>query len=258
MTEASLRMDPRIKQRRIAVQRDAGRRRLRLLLIGVGVLIGVAALVGSLWTPLADVDRVDVVGSARTEPADVIAAAGLDRSPQLIDVDPAAVAARIEALPWIASAEVTRHWPSGVSIEVTERRPVAVTPVDPDGKQWALVDATGRVLAHEAGRPAGYPALSKGPVPGAPGTTLDAATASALAVAGALSPELRAQTGDIVVLPGEEVELALLPRGRVRLGRAEELAAKVEALATVLSRVDLQGIAVIDLRVPSAPAVTRG
>ena len=129
--------------------------------------------------------------------------------------------------------------------------------MDPAGAQWALLDVTGRVLAHQPGRPPGLPALAGGPRPARPGTTLADGARAALRVAASLPIEIARRTGDVVVQPGSEVDLALLPRGRVRFGRATELDAKIAALVTVLARIDLVGVSVIDVRVPSAPAVTR-
>jgi hypothetical protein len=54
-----------------------------------------------------------------------------------------------------------------------------------------------------------------------------------------------------------QVHLNLAPSGRVLLGDASLVDEKVAALATVFERVDLRGLAVLDLRVPGAPVVTR-
>ena len=58
-----------------------------------------------------------------TATAAIEAAAGLGGHPPLINVDPGPVAARVEQLPYIAAAQVHRHWPDGVQITVTERVP---------------------------------------------------------------------------------------------------------------------------------------
>jgi hypothetical protein len=53
------------------------------------------------------------------------------------------------------------------------------------------------------------------------------------------------------------IELRLAPAGVVRFGPAEAVGPKLRALATLLARVDLTDVAVIDLRVPDAPVLTR-
>jgi hypothetical protein len=60
-----------------------------------------------------------------------------------------------------------------------------------------------------------------------------------------------------VVPKPDGLELPLRPSGVVRFGRADQVGEKLTALETVLDRV--QGpIAVIDVRVPHAPVLTRG
>lgn len=255
-TAPRVKAHPRIRERRIAVQREAGRRRLRLLVAAVAVVAVVAGGVAALQSPLTDVDRVRVAGARMTTRAEVLRVAGLDRRRQLLDVDPARIAARVERLPWVGTATVRRSWPSTVAIAVTERRPVLVAPVGA-GERWALLDATGRVLALEPTRRPGFPALSRGPEPGRPGTTIDGRALVALRVAAALPADLGVEVGDVVMADDGGVDLALLPSGVVRFGDAADLPAQLEALVTVLGAVERESVAVIDVRVPSAPTITR-
>jgi hypothetical protein len=60
-----------------------------------------------------------------------------------------------------------------------------------------------------------------------------------------------------VVSVSPDLEASLAGGGVVRFGSAEALEEKLVALATVLSDVDLTDLAVLDLRVPSSPALTR-
>jgi hypothetical protein len=52
-------------------------------------------------------------------------------------------------------------------------------------------------------------------------------------------------------------ELRLADGAVVRLGAADQLDAKLLAAATVLTQVDTTCLAVVDVRVPSVPTVTR-
>src|SRR5205807_544626 len=135
----------RIRDRRIAVRRDEGRRRLRLLLavltLSAAILLGWAAT----RSPLLNVDHVRLVGAQHTDLEQVLAATGLRRGAAMIDLDESHLAAKVAGLPWVAAARVHRSWPGSVTIAVTERAPVAAVPAAAGG--WALVDDTGRVLA---------------------------------------------------------------------------------------------------------------
>lgn len=251
-----VRMDPRIRERRIQVRRDEGRRRLRVLIGLVAVACAVAATVGAAHSPLLDVDHVQVVGATKVSGADVIRAAGLDRHRFMVDVGSAGASRRIGRLPWIATARVERHWPGTVRIVVTERAPVASVPVD--GGQVALVDASGRVLAKVAATPPGVIEVDGVPAPGAPGSRLSGPAAGPIAVVAALPDGIRGRIGSVVADPGGEVQLRLAgSHAIVRIGTLDGLDAKMVALATLLSRADTRDLASIDVRVPAAPVLTR-
>lgn len=249
-----VRVDPRIRQRRVEVRRSEGRRRLRVVVAGVATAALVAAGWGATRSPLLDVDRVLVEGAAhRGEPA-VVAAARAERGRPMVDVDDGAVARRVEELPWVRSATARREWPSTVRIRVTERQAVAVTRDDAGG--WAALDVSGRVLARFPEAPPDLPALEGSPPAGAPGTRLSPQVGGALLVASELGPDLAARAASVVPVEGG-VELRLEPAGVVVLGPPDALEAKMAAVRTVLSSVDPRTVATLDVRLPSAPVLTR-
>ena len=248
-------MDPRIRRRRIEVQRRAGRRRLRVV---VGVLAMLALTAGgwlAVRSPLLDVDRVEVQGASHTARADVLRTARLRRGMAMVEVDGAGAARRLEALPWVAHARVRRSWPSTVLVAVDERAAKAVTSAD--GREWAVLDADGRVLEVRDARPPGLVAVEGVGRAGPPGSTL-AGAAGPLQLVGALSPALAARADAVVALQGGEVALRLRPSGTVRFGPPVDLMAKERAAETVLAQVDASGLDVLDVRLPSSPALTRG
>jgi cell division protein FtsQ len=149
------RIDPRIKERRTAVVRQAGRRRRRILLVAV---VAVAVVVGAwffLHTKVLAARVVTVVGSVHTPDAEIVAAAGLVGHPPLIDVDTGAVAAKVEQLPWVATAAVSRDWPDGVRIVVTERTPVAAVSATAPAGPGPTGSATAGGTAAAGATPAG-------------------------------------------------------------------------------------------------------
>jgi cell division protein FtsQ len=250
-----VRMDPRIRQRRLDVQRRAGRRRLRLLLIVTAAVLLTVGIWVALRSSLLDVDRVRVIGAEHASPAAVVAASGVHRGDAMITVNGGAAARGIEALPWVASARVRRVWPGTVQVTVSERRAVAVTRAN--ATSWAMLDGSARVLAWVPAAPADlFPLEGLGAVP-PPGSTLPAAR-GLLAVRAALSPELAARSDALVAVGDGEVELRLNPRGTVEFGPAVDLPAKVRAAETVLASVDTRNLATLDVRLPASPVVTRG
>ena len=249
-------MDPRIRRRRIEVRREEGRRRLRFLVASSLAAATVAAAAGATRSPLLDVDRLEVRGARRTPRAQVLAVTGLGRHPLMVEVDEAEVARRVESLPWVLQAEAARRWPGTVRIALTERTAEVV--VAAEGGRWALADGSGRVLEVADQKPPGLPVVANLPPPGPPGSSLAGPAGAALSVASALPAQLRPRVSELSVLPGGEVELRLVPPGALaRLGRPVRLGQKLATLVTLLDKADLSRAAVIDVRVPQAPTLTR-
>jgi hypothetical protein len=291
-TRPGPRIDPRIKERRTAVVRQAGRRRRRILLV---VVVAVAVVAGAwffLHTKVLAARVVTVAGSVHTPDAEIVAAAGLGAHPPLIDVDTGAVAAKVEQLPWVATAAVSRDWPDGVRIVVTERTPVAaVSATAPAGSAatggaaaagatpagatpsttppttattgpkgtpaWALVDGTGRVLADTPSPPAGLVHVAGAAAAGTPGTML-AADRPALAVAESLPKAFAGQVTEVDATAGGQVTLKLTSPVTVNLGTTGQLSQKYEDVAAVLAGAPLTAGDVIDVSVPGSPVVTVG
>jgi len=258
-TTTRLPIDPKIRQRRIEIKRRQGRRRLLVLIAAMSVVILSAGAYGLTRSPLMDLDHLVVTAGPHTPAAAVTAAAGVPRHRLLVDIDTAAVARRLQALPWVRSADVRKKWPATLMISIVERTPAAAAAAASGG--WALLDISGRVLASVPAPPPDLPAVVDVPGVGAPGSEVGAATRSVLAVAAALPPALVPKVAGVGPAPGGEVLLHLRPVGMARLGPPSDLAAKLTSLAVLLDHVPLTGpngaVAVIDVRVPTAPVVAR-
>ena len=250
-------VDPRMRSRRIGVRRDAGRRRLkRLTLARAAAALGVAAAVATR-TPLLDVDRVTVTGTERTTVSEVVRLAALERGEPLVSVDAGAVARRVEAHPWVASARVERAWPSTVKILVSERVPVAV--VQLTDERAAVVDGEGWVVSIESRR-ADAPADPAGPLVlegiderVAEGERLDEEARAALTVASALAERMPGAVSAV----STDLDAELVDGGFIRFGSIEDIDDKVTAARTVLDDVDTTCLELLDVRVPASPALTR-
>ena len=247
-----------MRERRIAVARQEGRRRLKILVAIISVLTLTGAAFLAMRSPFLDVDRLQITSGPHTPPQDITAAAGVPKHRALIDVDTAAVARRIRTLPWVRTVRVTKTWPATVRIDVVERVPVAAVPAAAGG--WALVDRSGRVIARVGAPPDDLaPVVDVAPV-GAPGTTVWASVRPSLAVAGALPRALVPRVAGVGPGPDGDVQLHLKPSGLARLGPPTDLAAKLSALVVVLDHVPMvtsAGTALVDVRVPTTPVVTR-
>ena len=247
-------MDPRISARRTAVIRAQGRRRLRLLIIGLAataLLVGVWFL---LHSPVFGARAVTVTGNTHETTAQVISQAGLSGEPPLIDINAGAAAARIEQLPWVRSATVDVSWPDGVRITVTEETPRLE--VSTSGGQWATLSTDGRVLEVSATRPPGLVLLTVPQPPGGLGSVLPARDEAGLDVASTLPASFAAQVTGVTVEPAGWVQLSMTTPIAVDVGTATQLTAKYEDVSSILAGAKLHNGDVIDVSVPDAPTVT--
>ncbi len=253
-------IDPRIRQRRQEIERSRGRRRMRRIVVVVVALALVAGAVTVLHTRWFSARVITVTGThPHTSDAAIVAAAGLDRHPPLIGLDPGTTAGRVEALPYIAAAKVHRHWPDGVEIQVTERVPVAQ--MAGPGASWSTLDGNGRTLQVRPGRAPGPVVLivhtADGGVPPAPvGDTLPATASAGLAVSRTLPPAFAAQVVSVTEAPDQTVSLALTSGITVQMGTASDLPSKYEDVAAIVAHASLRGATTIDVTVPQSPTVS--
>jgi cell division protein FtsQ len=76
--------------------------------------------------PYFALQQVDVTGTKRLSKQEVIESAEIDSGANLLTVNIAAVARRVETHPWIRCASVYRRFPGVLQIEVVERQPRAM------------------------------------------------------------------------------------------------------------------------------------
>jgi len=247
-------IDPRIRARRIEVQRGVGRQRLQRL-VDLGLLLAVAVgFAGALRSPLLDVAAVRLEGNVRTPDELVLEQVRIAEGDQLVDLDLRGAGQRVADLPWIDSVRLHRGLDGRVAVRVTERSPVAVAG---EGEGAVLVDAEGRVLAKGAEDPALAGTLVRlAQLPGRPepGQFLPAAAAAGLELASRLGA---AAPGLVIDLADERSLVGRLGITEIRFGPATQLDAKVRSLRTVLDQVDLTCAALIDVRSPGSPVLTR-
>ncbi|MFT5222455.1 MAG: cell division protein FtsQ [Glaciecola sp.] len=247
------RTDDRMARRRAQVRASNRSERLRR---SVSVLVLISVLVAG-WAAerswLVALDEIQLSGTARLEPQVVLAAADLALGTSTLRLRLGAAKARIEDLPLVAYAEVSRVSPVTVRIEVVERIPQIV---GRSGTAAVLIDAEGIVIA--AGDD---PALTSvdvtGPLPSV-GTMLgaDSALGAANLVWQGLSGPLRAEVRRIEARSAQDIDLRLEDGTRVRIGRPDQLAEKVRSLGALLEELAGERVAVIDVRAPSNPVVS--
>ncbi|WP_158887294.1 cell division protein FtsQ/DivIB [Amycolatopsis anabasis] len=209
--------------------RPTRQRALRRRWVALLSVVTVAAVVYLLFfTSLLGVRSVEVLGANSVSADQVRAVAAVPDRRAMLRVDTAEIRDRVAAMPGVATAEVSRSWPSTIEIEITER--TAMGYFERDGGIH-LVDGTGVDFKTVKEKPGGLPQLKLARV--APD---DAPTRAVTAVLAAVPEQLRSQvTAAGAVTPGS-VELTLANGKVVRWGDAEQTERKAKVLAALLTR----------------------
>lgn len=210
------------------------RRRWPLLLVLGLVLALVAGAAYLLWrTPMFAVRTVSVT-STQSAPLAAPLETAIERATKrqldspLISVDLDAVHADVAAIPQVASVTVKRQWPTGLTLTVTPRVPIAVTSAN---GAWWLLDADGLPYTSTKTRPAGLPAVELA----TPGPH-DRATAAALEVISALPRQVTARVATVRAPSPYQVTLVLLDGRTVIWGDGTRTAQKAQILPAVLQQ----------------------
>ena len=229
-------IEPRMRERRLAVKRAQGRKRLKwLVALLILVILAVAALAtfgSSLFAIRAD--EVTISGNVYTDPDRLQTVVDdLVGTPVLI-ADTQRAERDLEAIPWVDDAKVTAHFPHGVTIEIRERAPVA-TYQGPDAK-YRVLDREGRVLDVLDGYPFAYVLISgPDPVDLDPSEVAPQGYKAAAELAKNLTGTVRGQVDHIeVTADGSRLVMYLDDGTEVRFGEARDLFTKLVRLETVL------------------------
>lgn len=187
------------------------------------------------------VRQVFLTGHRMTSDRDIFDALDLANARSLLRFDSIAARERIEQLPWIKQAAITRVFPDSISIEVTERKAFAVWHAS---DRDMLIDVTGRILgAASPSAQAGLPRISG-----------DGAASEAAAILSVINafPDLEARLREAVHIAERRWTLRLTDGPDIHLPAGHETEA-LKALASngaAAALLDGRRYAEIDLRSP--------
>jgi len=220
---------------------------LIILVLGVGAY---AATKSSFLS----IKEIEVIGTGiRVSETEVLQAAGIKEDSSMVGLNVEEIDERVTAIPWVAQVDVNRNWPDSVRITLEERI-ASVIAIIPSGERF-LLDRSGVVLEET------YESGLELPI-----IRIDSVGVLGERITG-ISPLLRA--AEEVTPDLQAWILALAPTGggvRAELvgGVVAELGIggtdfrdEMRSLATVLTRVQLSCIELIDVSIPQNPVVTR-
>lgn len=229
-------IEPRMRERRVAVKRAQSRKRLKwvvLALVVVVVVVGALALLGSSMFAVR-ADDVTITGNVYTDP---------DRLEEIVDdlvgtptlrVDTQRVEQELEAISWVDTARVSVDFPHSATIEIRERAAMA-TYRGPDGR-FRVLDREGRVLDVIEKYPFAY-VLINGPDPIdlEQGEFAPTGYAAASELVKNFTASIRGRVEYIdVTADGSRLELVLDDGSTVFFGEARDFFAKLLRLESVL------------------------
>ncbi|MEV6109734.1 FtsQ-type POTRA domain-containing protein [Streptomyces sp. NPDC051940] len=222
-----------------------------LLLLAVLGGFGVWVVYGSPWLR---VERARASGTDVLTAEQVLDAADVPLGGPLMSVDTGAVEARLKKrLLRIDDVTVSRDWPHGISISVTERVPAVLMK---EKGRYVEVDAGGVRFATVSNAPAGVPVLHLD-VADSPSLSrfgVDRLRREAVTVAGDLPPAVHRETRAIKVSSYDSITLELRDGRTVLWGSSERGGAKARVLTALLKAA--KDADHFDVSAPTAPAVS--
>lgn len=185
------------------------------------------------------VDKLTVVGAARTDPVQLQRILEKHRGTPIVSVEIDEIKSTVERLPWVREARVARRLPDTVMVELAERTPMALTR---EGQRLLIVDERGETFRPaDIGRWRSLPVIS-----GAGAREAVAGLAAILAE----DPALRRRVTSAVRVGGRRWDVVVDGRIRVLLPAEGERTAWQRLIAAEKAdRLLDRAVTAVDLRV---------
>ncbi len=211
-----------------------------------------------LKSPIFEVKYIAVKGLSVLEEETVKSVAGIGTGTNIFQIDLKAAAGNLKGLPQVKNVQLFRNLPSTVIIEVTERVPRALLPVEGG---FVMVDDEGFCLGEGKVGIAGLPVLTGVDVAGLSGGELSNSWAlkQALAVVCGLPPEVLESISEVHIGIDGLVTLYTMEGIPCRFGMAGEVEVKEKGvlLKGLLAEIEKESFSVkyIDLVCAAQPVV---
>lgn len=250
---------PRKDARRKPASRTRGARRLslsawRLWLLVAAIVAGGLAIAYFAWfrhSSFVTVENVKVEGVRSSDREQITAA--LTRAAEgmsTLDVDASKLANAVSGFPAVASVTADPSFPHGLTVQVTERRPVVLAS---DGDREVAVGADGSLLPGVNTDGMNLPTLRVDQVPDA--GRLDGEALDETRIVGDAPGPLRPLIEGITSTEDDGIVATLRGGIDVRFGTTSKARAKWAAAAAVLADPKVTTLEYVDVQVPSRPAI---
>jgi cell division protein FtsQ len=249
-----------VAPREPARRRSAPRVRLsvpaawRLWLLAVAIVAGALAIAYFAWfrhSSFVAVRQVKVEGVDSPDREQITVA--LTRAAEgmtTLDVDASKLASAVSGFPGVASVTADPSFPHGLTVQVTERRPVLVAS---DGNRAVAVAADGSLLPALKTGGTDLPVLGVDQLPD--GGRLDGQALDDARVVGAAPGPLRPLVDGVATTHAHGIVVSIRGGIDLRFGTAGKAPAKWAAAAAVLADPKVSSLEYVDVQVPARPAI---
>jgi len=237
---------------RARARRNVARRHVVAAASAAVVVVGLGWLLFASPVLALDPAGVTVDGAGSVVAVDQVqAVVGAHDGTPLPRLDTVALRDELLDVPGVREARVTRAWPTGLTVTLVAREPVAAVPVPADGSEhpaagFALLDQDGVQVGRVDAAPDGLPAVD---VPVGDKRTLTAV----LGVLQLLPADLLAQVQGVSAHTQDTVTMQLRDGVRVDWGSANETPLKIAVLNALRASPAAAGASVIDVSAPRLP-----
>ncbi|MGC8837798.1 MAG: cell division protein FtsQ/DivIB [Anaerolineae bacterium] len=190
----------------------------------------------ALWVSLSDacyISRVEVLGNEFLPAERLVQEAGVPEGYHIFFVNPAAVQARLLALPGVREAEVRCHLPGRITLEVVERKPVLQWRV---GAEQFWVDEEGVLFPAEGALPEAVTVVEVDRGARQPGERVEPGLVQGMQELATLLPEVT----EFEYSQANGLGFRMADGTRVFLG-TEDLPARVQVLKRLLAELEARG-----------------
>jgi cell division protein FtsQ len=223
------------------------RRRRNLWIGAIGTVAALVAfvLVG-VYSPLMALRTIEVTGTERILPADIVQALDGQLGTPLPLIDLSDVKQELSEFTLIRSYVTESRPPDTLVVRIVERHPVG-TIATPDS--FDLVDAAGVVITKSPVRPEDYPMIE------ATGGASGAGFQAAVSVVSALPDGIRGQLDTVTAATKDDVTLTLAGGARVVWGNSERADYKAVVLSALLVGHPVGSVTEYDVSSPDSAVV---
>jgi cell division protein FtsQ len=240
------RRDPAYRSRRRFARRQWLRRWLVWRYVIGSVLLVLVTVLG-VWlvffSSTLTVKHVDVQGESMLSQQHILDAAKVPSGAHLVQLDLGAIRTRVAGLAAVKRVDVSREWPDGVLIKVTERRVVAAVEM---GGRYQAMDEDGVLFRSYVHPPAGLPRVVS------TASISSQALAEAARVIAALPSGLASRVDHVGVRGIDQVTLTMRSGATVVWGSDAQSPLKAEVLVRLLAH----PAGTCDVSVPGQPVTS--